>query len=126
MKRTVLFIDDDEVILKVGELILSNSGYMVLTARSGEAGLKQLQTRKVDAIFLDLMMPGLSGIEFLKVLRSNKDLKAIPVVVQTGVGDKTDINDALKLGISSLIRKPYNKKSLLAIVELVFSRAKND
>lgn len=117
--KKILFIDDDAMALKVGELMLSNAAYTVITANSGEEGFKQLQAHKVDAIFLDLMMPVMNGIEFLKVLRSNEDFKTIPVVVQTGVGDTTDINEALKLGISSLIRKPYNRGSLLSIVKLV-------
>lgn len=118
MSIKILFIDDDEMTLQVGQFMLEALGYDVITANSGKVALNLLKQHTINLIFLDLMMPEMNGIDVLHALKADKKLKSIPVVLQTGVGNQTEINEIIKLGATTTIRKPYNKDELIKVMKL--------
>ena len=126
MSKKILFVDDDEMTLQVGKFMLEALGYNVVTAESGKAALDILKKYKAHLIFLDVMMPDINGIDVLQALKADKKLKSIPVVLQTGVGNQNEINEMMKLGATSIIRKPYNKDKLLEIIKLTLQNSTED
>jgi CheY-like chemotaxis protein len=109
--KTILFIDDDLTVLMVGEIILKSLGYNLKTASSGNEGI-ELIDKNIDLILLDLMLPDLYGLEVLEYIKKSKDFSKIPVIIQTGINDKGEIDKAYKLGASAVLFKPYNKEQL--------------
>lgn len=114
----ILMIDDEEICLNSMELILHDSGYKLIKAETAKAGLKILEEEKVDLLLLDLMLPDIHGLEFLKDLRSKGN--EVYVIIQSGVssvgGMPTD------LGISGFIAKPYHKDTVLSLIDSVMQR----
>jgi len=115
----VLFVDDEESILKITEILLSSLGIEVILANSGKQAIKILSDEKpeekIHIIFLDLTMPEMSGLEVFQWINSNKI--TIPVILQTGIADKSELNEALKLGVKECLIKPYTKKQLYELIK---------
>ncbi|MEK6734650.1 MAG: ATP-binding protein [Pseudomonadota bacterium] len=110
----ILIIDDDQACLTGAEILLSGTNYSLVTKLGGVAGLSYLKTYSpIDVILLDLMMPDLDGLAILKEIKKDSKLKNIPVIIQSGASDQNLIDNALKLGISSFIKKPYDRETLL-------------
>jgi len=120
MSKRILFIDDEPTVLLVSELILRSLGYDIITADGGTRGIEVLKTENVDLILLDLMMPDIHGLDVLKSIKENEELKNIPVIMQTGIKDNHDIDMAYKLGASGVLIKPYNKEDLKNAIEAHF------
>lgn len=117
-RRKVLFIDDDIVVLQMGKLMLKDLGYDTILADGGKKGVELLNTnKKIDLILLDLMMPDMYGLDVLRYIKSQKTLREIPLILQTGVRNQEDIDAAYKLGIFGVLAKPYNKKDLLSVMD---------
>ncbi len=112
MNKKILLIDDDAIVLTVGKLTLSNLGYDVVTARGGRQGLKMLEKYSFDLILLDLVMPDIDGISFLRTIKMNEKFRKIPVILQTGESNQEIIDKALELGVNNIITKPYDKQTL--------------
>lgn len=112
--KTLLMIDDEVKLLEVFEKFLSKKGYRVLTATSGEKGLRIAQLEKPDLIVLDLRMPKMDGIETLKRLRKkDKDTK---VIMLTAFGTANYLRVTSDLGISDFISKPFDLHALLDVI----------
>lgn len=116
MIKTILFIDDDPTVLMVGEIMLKSLGYNVKTASEGNGGI-ELINKNIDLILLDLMLPDLYGLDVLKYIKKNKELKHIPVIIQTGINDEGEIDKAYKFGANAVLTKPYNKDQLDKIIK---------
>jgi CheY-like chemotaxis protein len=112
ISREILFIDDEEMTLKIGCLMLKALGHKVTPVLSGYDALRLLRAHKFDVVFLDLMMPEIYGLEVLRQIREDKDLDALPVIIQTGVMNKDDLKEARGMGAADIITKPYNKEIL--------------
>jgi len=110
----VLVIDDDEFQCMVLKKILEESGYKVQLATSGEQGLAYLEKSKVDFILLDVMMPGLSGVDTLRQLKNDPELADIPVIMVSGHHEKEVVLDCIMLGAVNYIVKPVSKEVLLS------------
>ena len=119
-KKLILAIDDEKDILKLIQYNLEREGYQVLTAKNGEEGLETARAKKPDLVVLDLMMPGIDGLEVCKILRSNKDTRAIPIIMLTAKSSEIDQIVGLELGASDYITKPFSVKVLSARVKNVF------
>ena len=110
----ILMIDDEESCLTSMELLLLDTNYTLLKASSGPEGIEFLMSNpNIDIILLDLMMPGMSGIETLIEIKNNPELANIPIILQSGTSEENEIAKAYKLGIVSFIKKPYDKKTVL-------------
>ncbi len=121
--QTILVIDDEKDIQKLLQYNLEKEGYKVLTSFSGEEGLETAKLKKPDLVILDLMLPGIDGLEVCRLLRSAKETKAIPVVMLTAKGSEVDQVVGLELGASDYIPKPFSVKVLLARVKNIFRGA---
>ena len=121
MKRQVLVVEDDAAIRRAVTDALSFSGYDVIQAADGLAGLKAAQSRQYDLLLLDLVLPGCDGFEILTKVRRLRP--AIPVIVLTARGEETDRVRGLRDGADDYVVKPFSVKELLARVEAVLRRS---
>jgi CheY-like chemotaxis protein len=106
----VLVIEDEPVVREMLNDMLSDEGYEVTTAQSGEDALNVLEEKKVDYIVSDLMMPGISGVELLYKLRAFK----VPIIITSGLSRDVIIEELLaELGISAVLQKPIEEGGLV-------------
>jgi two-component system, OmpR family, alkaline phosphatase synthesis response regulator PhoP len=117
MTHKVLIIDDEYDIRAVAELALKAvSGWQVLTAASGQAGLTLAEQENPDVILLDVMMPDMDGIETLQTLQANPNIQNIPVIFLTAKTQATDQRRFMELGVIGIITKPFKVMTLAARV----------
>ncbi|OGW92164.1 MAG: DNA-binding response regulator [Omnitrophica bacterium RIFCSPHIGHO2_02_FULL_63_14] len=122
-RRTILVIDDEKDILKLLQYNLEKEGYQVYLAKTGEEGLEAAVAKKPDLILLDLMLPGIDGLEVCKLLKSRRETRAIPVIMLTAKNTDVDQIVGLELGASDYIAKPFSVKVVLARVKSALKRA---
>jgi len=115
---TLLIVEDDPLMRQSMAAFLENSGYRVLQAGDGQAGLEVYGRHAPDLVILDLQLPGMSGLEFLAAI--NNDLPVVPVVVVSGTGSRDDVIATLKLGAWDFLTKPVAD---LGVLEQAVSRA---
>lgn len=115
-KACILVVDDEEDIRELVQLNLDREGYRVLTCETGEQALAVARAQTPDLIVLDLMLPGIDGLEVCKRLKADSNLQEIPVVMLTAKGEESDIVAGLELGADDYITKPFSGKVLVARV----------
>ncbi|MBN2407729.1 MAG: response regulator [Elusimicrobia bacterium] len=115
-KKLILVIEDEEVIASMLKDNLEQMGYEVMVAGSGMEGLRRAEYLKPDIITLDVMMPGLDGIQVLKKLKDGEDTKNIPVLLVSVAGD-TERTEGLKLGAVDFFKKPLDFQRLHARIK---------
>ncbi|PKN47453.1 MAG: DNA-binding response regulator, partial [Deltaproteobacteria bacterium HGW-Deltaproteobacteria-17] len=120
--KTVLVVDDEEAILELVELHLRREGLGVLLAGSGEEALQVLRSQTVDLVILDLMLPGINGLEVCRRMRASEAMLAIPVLMLSARSDETDIVVGLELGADDYVTKPFLPKVLIARVRALLRR----
>lgn len=111
---TLLLVDDDAMNRDMLSRRLEKKGYTVLTAESGPRALEMVGTNRVDAVLLDVMMPGMSGIETLRRLRQSHSVSELPVIMVTAKDRSEDVVDALDLGANDYVTKPLDFPIVLA------------
>lgn len=112
--KTVLVVDDEELSIElVRNIFMNQSGYVLLTAASGDAALEVLKTRSVDLVLLDLEMPDMNGLEIFRRIKETRD---IPVVFMTATKDLSTMEKARELGVEDYITKPFMPQILLETV----------
>ena len=111
-KKKILLIDDTETFLYILNHILSGE-YSVYITKNGDDGLDAAKEIKPDLILLDVMMPGLSGYDVLKILKEDEGLKGIPVILITGNNTEESMQEGLSLGAVDYIKKPFVKSIVL-------------
>lgn len=121
-RRIILVIEDETDILDVLKYNLSKNGYDVLTAESGEKGLEVASVKVPDLVLLDLMLPGMDGLEVCRQLRSRDKTRAIPIVMLTAKDAEADIVLGLTLGADDYVSKPFSPAELVARVKAVLRR----
>jgi two-component system phosphate regulon response regulator PhoB len=121
-KATVLIVDDEEDIRELVELNLVQEGYGILSCETGEQALEIASSKLPDLIILDLMLPGIDGLEVCKQLKSNIKTENIPIVMLTAKGEEADIVTGLELGADDYITKPFRGKVLVARVRRILRR----
>jgi DNA-binding response OmpR family regulator len=119
----VLLIDDDTRLHELLASYLEQNGFAVTIASDGTRGLAALEGGTFDAVLLDVMMPGISGIEVCKRIRAKSN---IPIVMLTAKGDETDRVVGLELGADDYVAKPFSPRELLARIRAVLRRARPD
>ncbi len=125
MPGTILIVEDEETTASLIQYKLSNSGYHVATVRDGVRAMEFLKTRTPDLIILDLMMPIMSGREFLIGLRKNHAAAAIPVIILSAKTLEKDVLDGLALGADDFMKKPFSPSELIARVKTQLERKKH-
>jgi two-component system sensor histidine kinase/response regulator len=112
----LLIVDDEQANIQVLGTMLGKVGFEILPATSGEQALRRLAARRVDLILLDLLLPGMDGIEVCRRIQENPEWKEIPIIFLSAVDDKNLIVRALESGGVDYIIKPFNKPELLSRV----------
>ena len=116
----VLLIDDDARLFELLSTYLEQNGVTVKGARDGKQGLQMLEEGGVDAVLLDVMMPGIDGLEVCKRIRAKNN--NVPVLMLTAKGDETDRVVGLEIGADDYIAKPFSPRELLARIRAVVRR----
>ena len=124
MRRRLLLVEDDPTLRQALAFNLSREGYEVTTVADGEAALDAARADRLDLILLDVMLPGLSGVEVLRVLR--RESVATPVIILSAKGDEIDRVVGLKVGADDYVAKPFSRPELLARIEAVLRRHRRE
>ena len=115
-KTTILIVDDEEDIIELVQLNLAREGYQTLACTTGEKALQIAGSKRPDLVILDLMLPGIDGMEVCRRLKANPDTRQIPVLMLTAKGEEADIVAGLELGAGDYVTKPFSGKVLAARV----------
>jgi two-component system, OmpR family, alkaline phosphatase synthesis response regulator PhoP len=124
MRRRILVVEDDRTLRQALAFNLGREGYEVTSVADGEAALDRARNGRPDLILLDMMLPGMSGIEVLRVLR--RDGIGTPVIVLSAKGDEIDRVVGLKVGADDYVAKPFSRPELLARIEAVLRRGRRE
>lgn len=122
-KRPILIIDDDPRVCELVTSILAGAGLKVLTAPDGETGIQTARAAQPAVILLDMMMPGMDGIETCEQLKRDPGLQDIPVVGITASTDLQYTAKAFRAGATFFLAKPFGLESLIQVVELAVEAA---
>ncbi len=117
--QLILVVDDNQDIRDLISLILEEEGYSVISAEEGTSALALIKEKEPTLVLLDVMMPGISGLEVLRQLRASKrsQVSQTPVIMITAKSQSTDIDEALEAGATSYIVKPFRADALLEKVQ---------
>jgi DNA-binding response OmpR family regulator len=121
-KQTILVVDDEKDIQKLIQYNLEKEGYTVFLAGTGEAGLELAKARRPDLVILDLMLPGIDGLEVCRLIRSDKLTQSVPILMLTAKNSEIDQVVGLEMGAADYIGKPFSPKVLLARVKNIFRK----
>jgi CheY-like chemotaxis protein len=119
---TVLVVDDDPVIVNLLQVNFEIEGYDVLTAMGGEAGLAHARDGHPDVVILDVMMPGIDGLEVARRLRADRDTREIPIIMLSAKAQAADIQAGLAVA-DDYMTKPFEPLELLERVKMLLARA---
>lgn len=121
-RETILIVDDEEDIIELIKYNLKSEGYTILTAMTGEAAIKIAKNFRPDLLVLDLMLPGIDGLEVTRHLKKEDATMDIPIVMVTAKGEESDIVAGLELGANDYISKPFSPKELTARIRAILRR----
>lgn len=125
-QEKVLVVDDEESILELLDYNLSKNGYAVVCVSSGEDCLSATREHQPSIILLDLMLPGVDGLDVCKILKSDPQTRSIPIIMVSAKGEEADVVIGLELGADDYITKPFSIRVLLARVKAVLRRQKKE
>jgi two-component system alkaline phosphatase synthesis response regulator PhoP len=121
-RESVLVIEDDEDIQELVNYNLTKEGYQISCVASGEDGLRTAKSKLPNLIVLDLMLPGIDGLEICKLIKADPKTQHIPIVMLTAKGEESDVVTGLELGADDYITKPFSPKVLVARVRSILRR----
>ena len=121
-KERILVVEDDEDILQLLKYNLAKEGYGVTGVTSGEEALKVLKSGLPDLLLLDLMLPGVDGLEVCRRFKRDTQTGQVPIIMLTAKGEEADIVTGLELGADDYITKPFSPRVMLARVRAVLRR----
>jgi two-component system alkaline phosphatase synthesis response regulator PhoP len=120
--ETILMVDDEEDIVELVAFNLKRERYAVVTATTGEEAMRLAREQRPHLIVLDLMLPGVDGLEVTRHLKADPGTRHIPIVMLTAKGEEADIVAGLELGADDYITKPFSPRVLVARVKAVLRR----
>ena len=121
-KGRILVVDDEEDILELVKYNLEREGYLVDCVGTGEEAIERAAAIRPDGILLDLMLPGVDGIEVCRELRKNPDTRTIPIIMMTAKGEEADVVSGLEVGADDYVPKPFSTKVLIARLRALLRR----
>lgn len=124
MAERILIVDDEPDILELVRYNLDQAGYKTSCVTSGEEALKVTRSAPPDLIVLDLMLPGIDGLDVCRILKADDEAKTIPILMLSARGEESDIIKGLELGAEDYITKPFSPRVLVARVKAVSRRVK--
>lgn len=120
MAQRILVVDDEAAILELVEYNLAREGFEVLTEADGKAAVERARAEKPDLIILDVMLPGMSGMDVCRELRKSTD---VPIILLTARKDEVDRVLGLELGADDYVTKPFSPRELVARVKAILRRS---
>ena len=123
--QKILIVEDEPDIRKLVNYNLAQERFKVLEAEDGEQGLKIVQRDKPDLVILDLMLPGLSGMELCKILRERSETERLPVLMLTAKAGEADRVVGLEMGADDYLAKPFSPRELVARVRAILRRVES-
>ncbi len=126
MVSSILVVDDEPSIVELIDFNLQKTGYQVLKAENGHEALQLVRNNKPDLIILDLMIPGIDGIEVCRRLKGQQETAAIPIIMLTAKNEEVDKIVGLELGADDYMTKPFSPRELMARVKAVLRRSHKD
>ena len=120
--KKILIVEDERDILQLVKLYLEKEGYRVSTAATGPDGLKAVRSEHPDLLVLDLMLPGMDGLEICKRLRADQQTAMLPIIMLTAKAEESDTVIGLELGADDYVTKPFSPKALVARVKALLRR----
>ncbi len=121
-QRSILIIEDEADIRNLLQYNLEKDGFRTVPVASGEDGLQLVRNESPDIILLDLMLPGIDGLEMCRILKADRKTSNIPIVMLTAKGEESDIVAGLELGADDYITKPFSPKVVIARIRAVMRR----
>jgi two-component system, OmpR family, alkaline phosphatase synthesis response regulator PhoP len=118
----ILIVEDEENIQELLQYNLSKEGFRTISALSGEDALKKAGNLPIDLIVLDIMLPGMDGLDVCRDLRKNEKTSHIPIIMLTAKAGETDVVTGLELGADDYIAKPFSPKILVARIKNLLRR----
>lgn len=122
-KERILIVEDESNILELVSYNLEKEGWLVSKAKTGEEGWEKIQGEHPDLILLDLMLPGIDGLEICRRTRHNKTTRDIPIIMLTAKAEEADRVLGLESGADDYVTKPFSPRELVARVRAVLRRA---
>ncbi|MCB2230923.1 response regulator transcription factor [bacterium] len=121
-RQSILVVEDEEDIRELINYNLTREGFQVEAVATGEDALQSLKKTTPDLVLLDLMLPGVDGLEVCRRLKNNAGTSSVPVVIVTAKGEEADVVTGLELGADDYVIKPFSPRVLLARVRAVLRR----
>ena len=121
-KATILIVEDDRDILEMIRYNLEREGFRVLDSLDGERGIETALRSKPDLVLLDLMLPGVDGLEVCRRLRAERDTSDTPVLMLTAKSEETDVVVGLEMGADDYLTKPFSPRELVARIRALLRR----
>jgi DNA-binding response OmpR family regulator len=123
LPKTVLVVEDEQEIRDLLAHYLRKDGFRPLVAPDAETGLAAARAERPDMILLDIMLPGMDGLELLRTVRADPAIARTPLLMLTAKGDETDRIVGLELGADDYIPKPFSPREVIARVKAIFRRS---
>lgn len=120
--KTILVIEDERDLLDLISFNLEREGYKVLTALDGATGLEMARTGSPDLIILDLMLPGIMGIDICKILKKSEKTSGVPIIMLTAKGEEIDRVVGFEVGADDYVVKPFSNRELILRIKAVLRR----
>jgi two-component system alkaline phosphatase synthesis response regulator PhoP len=121
-KKHIVVVEDEEDVLELLKFNLLKEGFSVAAATRGEDGLKAVGMKRPDLILLDLMLPGLTGLEVCRQLKKEPKTAGIPIIMVTAKGEEADIVVGLEVGADDYVTKPFSVKVLISRIRVALRR----
>jgi len=118
----ILVVDDETDLLDLISYNLNKEGYEVSTASDGGEALSEIRKRRFDLVVLDLMLPGVQGMELCRIIRGDPKTETIPIIMLTAKGEEVDRVLGLEMGADDYITKPFSPRELIARIRAVLRR----
>lgn len=124
-KQKILVVEDDKNISKLVKYNLEKEGFLCVTSFSGEDALKTLEKERFSLVILDIMLPGIDGLEVARRIKQTGDLSALPIIMLTARGEEVDRVVGLELGADDYLVKPFSPRELVLRIKSIFRRSSN-
>jgi phosphate regulon transcriptional regulator PhoB len=124
MKSKILVVDDEKDILELVSYNLEKEGFDITSSTNGEDALGLIKRQRFDLIILDLMLPGIQGVDLCRILKSSENMSFIPIIMLTAKSEELDKVLGLEMGADDYVTKPFSPRELIARVKAVLRRTR--
>ena len=121
-RESILIVEDDENIQQLVGYNLAKAGFHVLYAENGEQALATVKREQPDLLVLDLMLPGLNGLEVCRILRKDPQTRSLPIIMLTAKSEDNDVSAGLDMGADDYITKPFSPRILVSRIKATLRR----